>query len=131
MPFPRVVRLSEGARLVYAKDSDRGCHGRGLESSPRYKRRYYFCGVAFRHFVEVASNPSNRYDVFVRSICKIVDDAACPSPDPRELTDAQLNDSLKMFETWFDRKKPDLKKQAEAERPYLASLAKELNIDIE
>jgi hypothetical protein len=76
-------------------------------------------------------NPSNRYDVFVRSICKIVDDAACPSPDPRELTDAQLNDSLKMFETWFDRKKPDLKKQAEAERPYLASLAKELNIDIE
>lgn len=76
-------------------------------------------------------NPWNRYYSFVQPICRIVDDAHCPSTQLREPSDPRLNNSLKMFEAWFDRHESELKQQAESERSHLDSLAKELHTDIE
>lgn len=76
-------------------------------------------------------NPWNRYYSFVEPICRIVDDASCPSAQLREPSDPRLGNNLKMFEAWFERKKTELKKQAESERPHVDSLAKELQIEIE
>jgi hypothetical protein len=82
-----------------------------------------------RWAMDKSINPWNRYYGFVQPICRIMDDAPCPSLQLREPSDPRLDDSLKMFEAWFERKKPELKQQAESEWPHLDSLAKELHTD--
>ena len=72
-----------------------------------------------------------RYYSFVGPICRIVDDAPFPPDQLRDPKDPQLDEKLKIFEAWFEKKKPALEQQAEAELPLLRSLAKELSTDIE
>lgn len=60
-----------------------------------------------------------------------MDDAPFPPDQLRDPKDPQLDEKLKIFEAWFEKKKPALEQQAEAELPLLRSLAKELSTDIE
>jgi len=73
----------------------------------------------------------NRYYSFVNPVCRIADDPPFPPDQLRDPKDPQVDEKLKIFEAWFEKKKPALKQQAEAELPRLRSLAKELSTDIE
>jgi hypothetical protein len=76
-------------------------------------------------------SPWNRYYSFVGPICRIVDDPPIPPDQIRDPADPRLAEKLKIFDAWFESKKPALERQAAAERPRLQSLAKELSTDIE
>jgi hypothetical protein len=76
-------------------------------------------------------NPWNRYYSFIQPICRMVDDAPCPPDQLRDPSDPRLDERSKIFETWFEERKPALERQAAAELPHLRSLAKELSTDIE
>jgi len=76
-------------------------------------------------------NPWNRYSSFVVPICRIVDDPPFAPDQLREPEDPRLDERLRSFDAWFEKKKPALEQQAEAELPLLRSLAKELSTDIE
>lgn len=76
-------------------------------------------------------SPWNRYYSFVSPICRIVDDPPFPPDQIRDPKDPRLDESLRTFEAWFEKKKPALEKQSATERPHLESLAKELGTDIE
>jgi hypothetical protein len=84
-----------------------------------------------RWAVDKKLNSWNRYYSFVVPICRIVDDAPFPPDQLRDPKDPQLDEKLRIFEAWFEKKKPALEQQAEAELPHLRSLAKELSTDIE
>lgn len=64
-------------------------------------------------------------------ICKMVDDPPFPADELRNSQDPKLNEKLKTFEAWFEKKKPSLEQQAKSEKPRLQSLAKELSTDLE
>ena len=76
-------------------------------------------------------NSWDRYYGFVKPICMIAEDAPCSSDHLRDPNDPRLAERLRTFEAWFEMKKPALEQKAEAESPYLRSLAKELKTDIE
>lgn len=84
-----------------------------------------------RWATDTSLNPWNRYYSFVSPICRIVDDPPFHPDQIRDPNDPRIDESLKTFDAWFEKKKPTLEKQAATERPHLQSLAKELGTDIE
>jgi hypothetical protein len=83
-----------------------------------------------RWAINKSINPWDRYYSFDQPICRMVNDAPCPPDQLRDPKDPRLDERLKNFEAWFENKKPDLEHQAESERPYLGSIAKELQTAI-
>ena len=84
-----------------------------------------------RWAMDKSLNPWNRYYSFVQPICRMADDAPCSSDQLRDPNDPRLDERLKTFDAWFEKKKPALVQQGEAELPHLRSLAKELSTGID
>jgi hypothetical protein len=76
-------------------------------------------------------NPWDRYAAFVSPICKMVNAPPFLAGQISDPADPRLGSALSTFEKWFEKKKPSLQAQADAERPRLQSLAKELSANIE
>jgi hypothetical protein len=51
-------------------------------------------------------NPWNRYYSFIQPICRMGDDAPCPPDQLRDPSDPRLDERSKIFETWFEERKP-------------------------
>lgn len=102
-------------------------------SSPNLKPLKTATGILAigRWAMDNSLNPWNRYYSFVQPICRIVNDAPCPLDQLRDPNDPRLDERLRVFEAWFEMKKPALEQQAEAERSHLRSLANVLQTDIE
>ena len=56
----------------------------------------------------------------------MVNDPPFPPDQIRDPKDPKLDQAMKTFAAWFEKKKPALKKAAEAEQPHLRVLAAEL-----
>jgi hypothetical protein len=84
-----------------------------------------------RWAMDKSVSPWNRYYSFVGPICKMMNDPPFPPDLIREPNDPKLDETLRIFEAWFEKEKPALKRAADAELPHLQLLATELQTNIE
>lgn len=75
--------------------------------------------------------PWSRYFEFAAPICRIMSDPPISTDQLQHRKEAEVEAALQTFDAWFEEKKPELEKQAEAERAHLQELADELGTKIE
>ena len=82
-----------------------------------------------------ATNPSlnlfNRYAEFAVAVCKTADPAPFDCSKTLYPQSPELIATMNKFEQWLETQREPLQKKAEAERPWLDSLLRELHLSIE
>jgi hypothetical protein len=82
-----------------------------------------------------ATNPSlnlfNRYAAFAVAVCKMADPAPFDCSKTLAPQSPELIGAMNKFEQWLETQRKPLQKKAEAERPWLDSLLRELHLSIE
>jgi hypothetical protein len=73
----------------------------------------------------------NRYYSFASAVCKLLENSPSERNPRLDPEDPAVSEAMRAFEAWFTAERPALEIKANAERPWLQSLWRELHLDLE